>query len=63
MGSQGFYVTTDVTCENIDIIFNAHIKGFTTSAQAEAGQKLVWFPNPLAAGSQMGTLSRQKHTP
>ena len=39
MGSQGFYVTTDVTCENNDIIFNAHIKGFTTSAQAAIGQK------------------------
>ena len=37
MGSQGFYVTTDVTCENNDIIFNTHIKGFTTSAQAGTG--------------------------
>ena len=39
MGSQGFYVTTDVTCENNDIIFNAHVKGFTTTALAGAGQK------------------------
>ena len=39
MGSQGFYVTTDVTCENNDIISNARIKGFTTSAQAGTGQK------------------------
>ena len=34
MGPQGFYVTTDVTCENSDIIFNTHVKGLTTSAQA-----------------------------
>ena len=39
MGSQGFYVTTDVAYENIDIIFNTHVKGFTTSAQAGTGQK------------------------
>ena len=39
MGSQGFYVTTDVTCENNDIIFNAHVKGFTTTALAGPGQK------------------------
>ena len=37
MGSQGFCLTTDVTCENNDIIFNTH--NFTTTAQAGVGQK------------------------
>ena len=27
------------------------------SALPKKGMILVWFPNPLAAGSQMGTLS------
>ena len=44
MGPQGFYVTTDVTCENSDIIFNTHVKGLTTSAQAGTGQKhTLWW--------------------
>ena len=53
MGSQGFYVTTDVTCENNDIIFNAHVKGFTTTALASSCWTFHLAHNPLDDGQPM----------